>query len=136
MSTTKTYKPTLLEKKSLKRARKNLLKGENKYYHPRDIWWCNLGVNIGYEQDGTGKEKERPVVIIKGFSKSVCLVIPLTTSKKSNKYYIKVGSVDNKEASAIISQVRLIDTKRLANKIDVLDRSVFEEIRKAIRNFI
>jgi mRNA interferase MazF len=111
-------------------------KGENKFYHPRDIWWCNLGINIGYEQDGTGKEKERPIVVIKGFSKNVCLVIPLTTSKKSNKYYIKIGKVANREASAIVSQVRLIDTKRLANKIGVLDKSVFEEIRKAIRNFI
>ena len=25
--------------------------GENKFYHPRDIWWCSLGTNVGFEQD-------------------------------------------------------------------------------------
>lgn len=110
--------------------------GENKFYHPRDVWWCNLGVNVGYEQDGTGEDKGRPVVIIVGFSKNVCLIVPLTKSKKNNKYYIKVGMINNKEASVIISQIRLIDTKRLGKKIDVLDRNIFEKIRKAIRDLI
>ena len=22
-------------------------------YHAREIWWAHLGVNVGYEQDGT-----------------------------------------------------------------------------------
>lgn len=110
--------------------------GENKFYHPRDIWWCNLGVNIGFEQDGTGIERERPVLIIKGFSKSVCLIIPLTTSQKRNKYYLKLGRVDNKNASVIISQIRLIDTKRLTNKIGFIDKKKFMEIIKAIKNLI
>lgn len=64
------------------------------------------------------------------------MVVPLTTSKKNNKYYIKIGKVDDKEASAIISQIRLVDTKRLVNKVGVLDKKIFEEIRKAIRNLI
>lgn len=117
-----------------KKAIHNL--GTNKFYHPRDIWWCNLGVNIGFEQDGTGIEKERPVVIIRGFNKSVCLIIPLTTSQKSNKYYLKLGKVDNKKASAIISQIRLIDTKRLTNKIGIINKKKFEKIKKAVKNLI
>ena len=110
--------------------------GKNKFYHPRDVWWCNLGINIGFEQDGTGREKERPVLIIKGFNKQICLSIPLTTSQKENKYYIKTGKIKNKEASVIISQIRLIDTKRLTNKIGILDKEKFGEIRKAVKNLI
>ena len=110
--------------------------GKNKYYHPRDIWWCNLGANIGFEQDGTGLEKERPIVIISGFSKSVCLIIPLTTSQKNNKYYLKIGKVDNKNASVIISQIRLIDTKRLTNKIGIINEKKFAKIRKAVKHLI
>lgn len=109
---------------------------ENKFYHPRDIWWCSLGLNIGYEQDGTGKKFERPVLILKGFNKFVCLVVPLTTSEKKNKYLLPVDKVDNKEAQAIVSQVRLVDTKRLSNKIDVLNKEKFEEIRKAIKDLL
>ncbi len=107
--------------------------GGYKRYHARDIWWCTLGINIGFEQDGTGKEYQRPVVILKGFSKQVCLIIPLTTSQKSNPYHIHLGIVDGKDASAIISQLRLIDTKRLVNKIGVVDKPLFETIKKAVK---
>ena len=109
--------------------------GTNKFYHPRDVWWCNLGVNVGFEQDGSGDKYERPVVVMKGFSKQVCLVVPLTTSQKENPYHIKLGKVDGKEASAIFSQVRLVDTKRFSEKIGVIDFVLFERIKKAIRGF-
>lgn len=36
-------------------------KGENKFYHPREIWWCSLGINVGFEQDGTGQNIEMRV---------------------------------------------------------------------------
>ena len=110
--------------------------GKNKLYHARDIWWCDLGINVGFEQDGTGEKNGRPVLIIRGFSKEVCLVIPLTTSQKNNRYYLKIGVVHNKKASAIISQIRLLDTKRLVNKIGTLNKEKFEETKKAIKNLI
>jgi len=25
-------------------------------YHERQVRWCRLGVNVGFEQDGTGKD--------------------------------------------------------------------------------
>lgn len=28
--------------------------GLPKLYHTREIWWCSLGVNIGFEQNGGG----------------------------------------------------------------------------------
>lgn len=107
-----------------------------KLYHARDIWWCSLGLNIGFEQDGTGKNHQRPVLILKGFSKQVCLVIPLTTSQKKNNYHVGLGTIDDKESFAIISQLRLIDTRRLINKIAVLDKKRFEEIRKAAKDLL
>lgn len=106
---------------------------ENKFYHQRDIWWCALGVNVGFEQDGTGENFQRPVLILKGFSKHVCLVVPLTTSLKNNPYHISLGTITNKPSTAIISQLRLVDTKRLINKIAVLNKEKFKEIQKAVR---
>src|SRR3989344_6310810 len=75
---------------------------QNKLYHEREIWWIALGVNIGFEQDGTGSGYQRPAIILKGYSKHVCLIVPLTTSLKQNPYHIGVGPVDGKEAFAII----------------------------------
>ena len=109
---------------------------ENKLYHEREVWWCSLGVNIGFEQDGTGTVGERPILILKGFSKQVCLVIPLTTSEKKNPYHISLGKVDGKNACAIISQIRLVDTKRLINKVSVVERKLFEKIRKAAKDLL
>ena len=110
--------------------------GKNKFYHPRDIWWCSLGINIGFEQDGTKEEKSRPVLILKGLSKNTCLVIPLTTSAEQHPMRIFLGVVDNKKASAIISQMRVVDTKRLFRKIGILNKEKFEEIRKTVKGLI
>lgn len=104
-------------------------------YHEREVRWCRLGVNVGFEQDGTGESYARPVLILKGFSRDVCLVVPLTTSTKKNPYHVSLGNVGGRESAAIISQLRLIDAKRLDQKIEVLDKDVFERIRKAVRKF-
>lgn len=109
---------------------------KNRFYRIRDIWWCSLGINIGFEQDGKDKEFQRPVLILKSLSRSTCLVIPLTTSEKANTYRLYLGIVAGKESRAIISQIRVIDTKRLINKIDVLDNRRFESIRKAIKDML
>ncbi len=117
-------------------AKKNINDGLNVFYKIREIWWCRLGVNIGFEEDGKGQNHERPVLIVRGFSRQVCLVVPLTTSMKINPYYVPVGIVDNKPASAIISQIRLIDTKRFLGRVDILDLDTFNKIRKAIKGLI
>ena len=103
------------------------------FYREREIRWCRLGINIGFEQDGTGAGHARPVLVLKAFSRSVCLIVPLTTSEKKNPYHVAVGLVAGTYASAIISQLRLIDTKRLDSKLAVLDTATFEEIRKAVK---
>ena len=69
-------------------------KNKNKLYHKRQIWWCSLGMNVGFEQDGTGEEYDRPVLILRGFSKQVCWIVPLTTSRKVNPFHISVGNID------------------------------------------
>ncbi len=105
-----------------------------RFYKEREIWWCNLGKNIGSEQDGKGDYYERPVLVIKAFSRSVCLIIPLTTSAKESKFYYKVGVIDEKDASVVISQIKLINTRRLTNRISILDDGIFQNIRKTIRD--
>ena len=97
---------------------------------------CDLGLNIGFEQDGTGKNNGRPILILQGFSKEVCLIVPLSTSRKENKYYLNVGKIKGRQSSVILSQIRLLDTKRLVNKIGKMEKEKFEEIRKAVKNLI
>jgi len=105
----------------------------NRQYHAREIWWCSLGVNIGFEQDGTGEGHERPILILKGLSPNTCLAVSLTTSQKRHKMRIPIGTVEGKRAFVILSQMRVIDTKRLTNKLGFLSHSRFKTIRKAVR---
>ena len=106
------------------------------FYHQREIWWCSLGVNVGFEEDGTGDEFRRPVLVLKGLSAQTCLVIPLTTSTQSHDLRIPIGFVNGREARAILSQIRVIDTRRLVRKIGHLDRKIFEVIRKTIKDML
>ncbi len=108
----------------------------NKKYHAGDIWWCNIGQNIGFEQNGANDNFDRPVLVIKGFNKSVCLIVPLTSKIKKNKFHYEVGLVENKIAYAILSQIRLIDTKRFTNQIGFLHSFELKKIKKAIWDLI
>ena len=107
---------------------------ESRLYTTREIWWCRLGLNIGFEQDGSGEEFLRPCVIVRGFGPRVCMVIPLTTSGSKHPLRVPLGEVDGKTATALLSQIRSIDTRRLVEKIGFLDKEKFEELRKNARS--
>lgn len=118
------------------------------FYRERQVFWCDLGVNIGFEQDGAGEKYARPVVILKGFNRHVCLAIPLTTSTKENPYYFPLAITYKDEylkqttlpipsqSFAIISQIRLIDTKRLDTQIGYIPKDTFAILRKTIKDLL
>jgi mRNA interferase MazF len=101
-------------------------------FHEREVWWCTLGVNIGSEQDGGHGDFGRPVVIIKKFNLDSCIVVPLTTKNKNGKYYFSVGKIEEREAVAVLSQVRFIDRRRLSNKICTLERKLYRNLLNKI----
>lgn len=103
-------------------------------YTVREIWWCNFGVNVETEQDGKGKNYLRPGVILRSFGSNACLVLPLTTSKREHSLRVTIGIVQEEEAKANLSQMRVIDTRRLAEKIGFLDKKIFDELKKRARN--
>lgn len=101
------------------------------FFHEREIWWCRIGLNIGYEQDGKGDNFARPVIIFKKFNNEVCWIIPLSTKIKKGKFYTPIDLGDEKERVAIISQLRLIDAKRLYQKINVLSNENYKKVQDA-----
>ncbi len=104
-----------------------------RFFKEGDIFYIRCGKNIGFEQNGKGEYFERPVLIVKKFNKDVFLSIPLTTSSKNNKYYLSIGNVDNKEASVILSQIKLCDQKRLVNKLGVVSDEVLEIVKENLK---
>lgn len=101
-------------------------------FHEREIWWCALGTNIGFEQDGSGELFTRPMVILSKFNLDACLVVPLTAKLKKGKYYFPIGNASGRDAVAVLSQLRFVDRKRLAVKIATLDQKTFQELTRAV----
>lgn len=103
------------------------------FYHEGEIWWCSLGVNIGSEQDGTGKYFDRPIIILRGFSESVFLGLVLIGRKKEGEHFFPLGVVEDRESTAVLSQIRTLDTRRLRNCIGVLDKDTFDKLKSALQ---
>ncbi len=72
------------------------------------------------------------MLVIRKFNKETVFVVPLTSSARRTQYHVAV-SHDGMEFAAVISQVRLISTKRLARKVYQMDGSIFAEIVTRIR---
>jgi len=105
-------------------------------YTVREIWWCRLGVNVGTEQGGKGRQFTRPCVILRGFGPDACLIVPLTTSPRAHALRVDVGWIEEKPAKANLSQIRIIDTRRLWLKMGFLRKEEFAKLKKALKNML
>ena len=111
-------------------------------FHEREIWWCALGVNVGFEQDGGGRDFLRPVLVFKKFNKEIFWGIPLTQTKKNTSFYFRFDisqfDANGKElgkipSAAILSQIRLIDASRLSHKLGDIVSVDFESLTKKFK---
>jgi mRNA interferase MazF len=109
---------------------------ERVYFHEREIWWCSLGANVGFEQDGKGERFARPVVVVKKFNKEIFWALPLTTRPKQGRYYFPIDLGDGRARSAILSQLRLLDAKRLKDKFSVLPQDQFLHMKRAVTTLL
>lgn len=111
-------------------------KTDQKKIHPffkeREIYFARLGFNIGHEQNGKGAYSVRPVLITKKFNKRLCWVIPLSRVQKRGKYYFTFSFTKQVQSTAIVSQLRLIDAKRLERKLGNISKPDFDQLQKTI----
>ena len=100
---------------------------------PRDVCYIKLWCNIWSEENGK-REFLRPVLIINKIW-SLYFVIPLTSKEKHNKYHRKLISVsfNNNYSFLILSQWRIIDGRRLIEKVGKCEYNEFLDIKKILR---
>lgn len=100
------------------------------------IYWCNLGINIGSEQN-----KIRPVIIIRTQTNlPICTILPLTSERLNDKKWYHIDLEENNSTAMIeqvrnISKLRILNTKRengFINRITVKDLS---NINNALANY-
>lgn len=108
------------------------------FFHEREIWFSSLGENIGFEQDGSGEKFMRPVLVFKKFNNEVIWALPLTRTDKTGKYYFRIPPVttndiaDDRSSVVILTQIRLVDVKRLQYKIGTVKEDEFIKIKEAL----
>ncbi len=109
---------------------------ERPFFHVREVWFCVMGANIGFEQDGRGENFLRPIVVIRKFNNEVLWALPLTTKTKTGKYYFSFKLDGINDSVAILSQLRLIDAKRLQYKLGVMSNVDFDQLKTKIRQLL
>ncbi len=100
------------------------------------IYWCNLGTNIGSEQN-----KIRPAVIIRTQTNSpMCTVLPLTSVRLNDKKWYHVDLEETNSTAMIeqvrnISKLRVLNPKRSNGIINRITLNDFTNINKALGNY-
>ena len=102
-------------------------------FSEREIWWCALGINIGSEEDGKGKNYLRPVLILRKFNRSIFYGLPITSKDKNDIFHISINSGKIK-GSLILSQMRLIDAKRLSYLLGKITETEMVDVKKKLKD--
>lgn len=105
------------------------------FFREGEVWFCALGVNVGFEQDGRGESFLRPVVIVKKFNNESFWGLPLTKNLKKGKYYFSF-KLNGETSTGILSQIRLVDAKRLHYKVGVITDADFSQIKNRLKQLL
>lgn len=107
------------------------------YFYEKEIWWVNVGLNVGFEEDGKGKDYIRPVLVLRKFNKSMFWGIPLSTTPHRSRYHYPF-TIDGKkvESVALLSQLKNFDSNRLVKKEGVIEDKDYEQIQQQVSEIV
>ena len=104
-------------------------------YKEREVWWMRVGFNVGAEQNGSHDTFSRPVVIVKGFSKTLFWGVPLSNTRNRSRYVVSVV-IDGLERAANVSQLRALDTRRIGTKIGMISQKDMSAIKNRLSELV
>ena len=102
-----------------------------------DIYYCDLGKNLGSEQGGI-----RPVLIIqndvgnKHSPTVICAAITSKMNKAKLPTHIELNARRydmDKDSVVLLEQLRTIDKKRLKDKVCHLDGDIMRRVNRALK---
>ena len=96
----------------------------------REIWMTDVGLNIGYEQNGSEDNFSRPMLVAKKFNNHMFWAIPLSTKQKDFDFYFNYTDPNGQKVSAILAQMKLVSVKRLRRDIYIMPQELFKEIKQ------
>ena len=105
-------------------------------YREGNVYWFNLGENIGVEEDGKGDLFSRPALAVRGFSGNLIWIVPLSHTSRSGEYYHRF-TFKGDPGAALLSQLRSIDTARISGRsLGKISDKDFRQIRHKLQAFL
>ncbi len=100
------------------------------------IYWCNLGINVGSEQN-----KIRPAIIVRTQTNfPMCTILPLTSVRLNDKRWYHID-LEQKNSTAMIEQIKNISKLRVLNPqrtnglINRITPNDLKNINRALGNY-
>ena len=101
-------------------------------FREREIWWCSIGINVGYEIFGKGSNFTRPVLVLKKYSAFSFFGIPLTSQTHKANHFTYHIDCKGKPSLLLLSQIRIFDARRLYGKLEKINENEFDSIKNKI----
>ena len=105
------------------------------YFNEGDVWWCSLGLNLGSETFGKGRDFCRPMLIIKKLSSELCIALPITSNKKEGTWFTKI-SIKDESRWVMLHQIRMIHKKRFQRKVGRVDSTDFNKTKEKLETLL
>lgn len=109
-----------------------------RHFQRREVWWCALGVNLGYEEDGKHANFERPVVIVRKLTKDLFMAVPLTTTIREGDFFFNLPDRDGdgRPEQVILAQARVLSAKRLLRYMYRISPQQFADLQSKMQELI
>jgi len=104
------------------------------FFKQGELWWCSVGMNLGEEIFGKGRKFTRPVLVFKKFTSDSFMGLPLTSKEKRGSWYVEIVHAE-KKSWVILNQARILDRKRLTNRIGTLDDAELNRVKEDFLKF-
>ncbi|MFZ2522105.1 MAG: type II toxin-antitoxin system PemK/MazF family toxin [Minisyncoccia bacterium] len=107
-------------------------------YFPKEgeVWMCSLGKNIGFEQNGSGSNFSRPILVVKKFNNHMFWCASLSTKQKKFDFYFNFTDPNGEKVSVILAQLKLVSVKRLKRKLYDISSNNLKEIKVKLSGFL
>lgn len=101
-----------------------------------EVWMSSLGKNIGYEQNGSGTNFSRPVLVVKKFNNHMFWCASLSTKQKPFDFYFNFTDPNGEKVSVILAQLKLVSVKRLKRKLYDISNNDLVKVKDKLREFL
>ena len=105
-------------------------------YKERDIFWANIGENIGFEQNGKGSDFMRPILVFRKFTNKMFLGVPLSTQLRDGSFFFQFQFLEDKRSTALLVQAKMFDVKRLDRRIGMINKDDFATMEDRMKKLM